>query len=94
MHAPVPWWLRLVRAADALWLTKLVLCGMAYWFVRQAAAFALGSAFSLPLLVALGVYLYRELYAAATGHHWRRRPPERLGASVAPGDTLPAAGRR
>jgi len=82
MRDYIPWWLRLLRAADAIWLTKVVGGLFVYWLVRDAAAFAMGSAFALPLVVALGWYLARELYTAATGHAPRRAPPARLGQTA------------
>lgn len=79
MSHRMSWWARLLRAADAIWLTKVIVCLMVYWLLREAATFALGSAFALPLLIALGWYLARELYTVATGHTPRRAPPARLG---------------
>src|SRR5919197_3118412 len=71
-------WARVVREADALSLSKLLIGSLAFVLWHGSPLFAIGAAFAAPLLFAILVHIGRELHFALTGRV-RGVPPPRLG---------------
>ncbi len=73
-----PLWLRVRRAIDAVSVIKLLICALAFVVWRGSPLFALGSAFAAPIVLAITVWIGRELHFALTGRPGGA-PPSRLG---------------
>lgn len=71
-------WLRVRRAIDAVSVAKLLLSTLVFLALHGSPLFALGGAFGAPIVLAVIVWIGRELHFALTGRP-SGTPPPRLG---------------
>ena len=74
-------WSRVRRAIDAASLAKLLVCALAFVLWQASPLFALGAVFGVPIVLAVIVWIGRELHFALTGRP-PGTPPARLGLPV------------
>lgn len=71
-------WVRLRCAIDAITLSHLLICTLAFVVLRGSPLFALGGAFAAPIVLALLFSIGRRIRFALTGR-LPGTPPQRIG---------------